>query len=65
MGAVAGAVVAAGSVGFVASATAVPVALDGPLPNVPAEVSERMTAVLLDDGFDGDALDAAVWTRGW
>jgi len=65
VGAVAGAVVAAGSVGFVASATAVPVALDGPLPNVPAEVSERMTAVLLDDGFDGDALDAAVWTRGW
>ncbi|MBO3103900.1 hypothetical protein [Cellulomonas fengjieae] len=38
---------------------------DGPWPVAPADVAGQMTTVLLDDNFDGPALDSTIWNRGW
>ena len=38
---------------------------DGPWPVAPADVAAQMTSVLLDDNFDGTALDQSIWNRGW
>ncbi|MCM0640496.1 glycoside hydrolase family 16 protein [Cellulomonas wangsupingiae] len=36
-----------------------------PLPDAPADVAGAVTSLLMDEGFDGDTLDATRWTRGW
>ncbi|QBR88381.1 Ig-like domain repeat protein [Microbacterium wangchenii] len=36
-----------------------------PVPSAPPAIADQVTGVLLDDDFDGVALDSTVWTKGW